>query len=43
MGNFRNIYVCVVLLSLLGFGAIGFIDDYLEGCKKESKGPQAHL
>ena len=37
-GNFRNIYVCVVLLSLLGFGAIGFIDDYLKAVKKNPKG-----
>lgn len=40
-GNFRNIYVCVVLLSLLGFGGIGFIDDYLKAVKKNPKGLRA--
>ena len=40
-GNFRNIYVCVVLLSLIGFGAIGFIDDYLKTVKKNPKGLRA--
>jgi len=37
-GNFRSAYVCVVLLSLLGFGAIGFVDDYLKAVKKNPKG-----
>jgi phospho-N-acetylmuramoyl-pentapeptide-transferase len=40
-GNFRNIYVCVVTLSLLGFGAIGFIDDYFKAVKKNPKGLKA--
>jgi phospho-N-acetylmuramoyl-pentapeptide-transferase len=40
-GNFRNVYVGVVLFSLLGFGAIGFIDDYLKAVKKNPKGLRA--
>ena len=40
-GNFRNIYVWVVIISLLGFGAIGFIDDYLKAVKKNPKGLKA--
>jgi phospho-N-acetylmuramoyl-pentapeptide-transferase len=37
-GNFTNPYVWIVLLVTLGFGAIGFIDDYLMQVKKRSKG-----
>ena len=33
--------MCVVLLSLLGFGSIGFIDDYLKAVKKNPKGLKA--
>jgi phospho-N-acetylmuramoyl-pentapeptide-transferase len=40
-GNFRNVYVWVVLISLLGFGAIGFLDDYLKAVKKNPKGLRA--
>ncbi len=40
-GNFGNIYVWVVVFSLLGFGAIGFIDDYLKAVKKNPKGLRA--
>src|SRR5271157_2489524 len=28
-GNFRNVYMWVLSLALLGFGAVGFVDDYL--------------
>ncbi len=40
-GNFGNVYVWVVVLSLLGFGAIGFVDDYLKAVKKNPKGLRA--
>jgi phospho-N-acetylmuramoyl-pentapeptide-transferase len=36
--NLANLYVWVVLLILLGYGAIGFIDDYLKVIKKQNKG-----
>jgi phospho-N-acetylmuramoyl-pentapeptide-transferase len=40
-GNLRNMYVWVVMLSLLGFGAIGFLDDYLKAVKKNPTGLRA--
>lgn len=40
-GNFGNVYVWVVVISLLGFGAIGFVDDYLKAVKKNPKGLRA--
>src|SRR5919205_4009685 len=36
--NLANPYVWAVLLVTLGFGAIGFYDDYLKVSKKNSKG-----
>jgi phospho-N-acetylmuramoyl-pentapeptide-transferase len=36
--DLSNNYVWIVLLVLLGFGAIGFADDYLMQVKKRSKG-----
>lgn len=36
--DLSNHFVWIVLLVLLGFGAIGFIDDYLMQVKKRSKG-----
>jgi len=36
--NLTNYYVWIVLLVTIGFGAIGFIDDYLMQVKKRSKG-----
>jgi phospho-N-acetylmuramoyl-pentapeptide-transferase len=36
--DLTNLYVWMVLLVLVGFGAIGFIDDYLMQVKKRSKG-----
>ena len=35
----RNGYVWVVLLVTLGFGAVGFVDDYLKLTKRNSHGP----
>lgn len=40
-GNFRNVYTWVVMIALLGFGAIGFWDDYLKVIKKNPKGLRA--
>ncbi len=37
-GNFSNHYVNILILSLLLFGAIGFIDDYLMQIKKRNMG-----
>ena len=36
--NLTNYYVWIVLFVTLGFGGIGFIDDYLMQIKKQSKG-----
>lgn len=36
--DLTNPYIWIVLLVLLGFGAIGFMDDYLMQVKKRSKG-----
>jgi phospho-N-acetylmuramoyl-pentapeptide-transferase len=36
--NLRNPYVWIVLLVTLGFGAIGFYDDYLKVTKQSHKG-----
>jgi phospho-N-acetylmuramoyl-pentapeptide-transferase len=37
-GNLANFFVWIVLLVTLGYGAIGFLDDYLMQVKKESRG-----
>jgi phospho-N-acetylmuramoyl-pentapeptide-transferase len=34
----QNIYVWLLLLTILGFGAIGFTDDYLKTVRKTSQG-----
>ena len=36
--DLTNPFIWIVLLVLLGFGAIGFMDDYLMQVKKQSKG-----
>src|ERR671928_243013 len=36
--NPRNLYVWVVVIVTLGFGAIGFYDDYLKVTKQSHKG-----
>jgi phospho-N-acetylmuramoyl-pentapeptide-transferase len=36
--NLSNIYVWIMLLIIVGYGAIGFIDDYLKVIKKQNKG-----
>lgn len=37
-GNLGNIYVWIVLVVMVGFGAIGFYDDYLKVTKQSDKG-----
>jgi phospho-N-acetylmuramoyl-pentapeptide-transferase len=39
--DLTNFYVWIVLLVLVGFGLIGFMDDYLKQVKKRSKGLSA--
>jgi len=36
--NLTNYFVWIVLLVTVGYGAIGFVDDYLMQIKKQSKG-----
>ncbi len=37
-GDLTNKYILMMIFSLVGFGAIGFIDDYLKVIKRDSKG-----
>jgi len=39
--NLSNLFVWIVLLSIIGYGAIGFIDDYAMLIKKRNKGLSA--
>lgn len=36
--DLSNLFIWVVMLSTLGFGAIGFADDYIKVVRKQSKG-----
>src|SRR5271169_1169506 len=40
-GDIENMYVWVMVLSLIGYGAIGLLDDYLKVIRKNSKGLRA--
>lgn len=40
-GDLTNLYIWVMVLSLFGFGLIGFIDDYLKIKRKNHKGLKA--
>ena len=40
-GDLTNTYVWLTLLVFIGFGAIGFVDDYLKVIKKKNKGLSA--
>src|SRR3954468_2152164 len=42
-GNLANPYVWIVLMVTLGFGAIGFYDDYLKVTKQNHKGFSGRL
>ena len=41
--DLRNGYVWVILLIMLGFGAVGFVDDYLKLTRRHSHGMPAKL
>jgi phospho-N-acetylmuramoyl-pentapeptide-transferase len=41
-GDLKNIYVWVMIISLVGFGGIGFLDDYLKIARKNHKGLRAY-
>lgn len=40
-GDLNNVYIWVMLFSLIGFGAIGLADDYLKTVRKNHKGLKA--
>jgi phospho-N-acetylmuramoyl-pentapeptide-transferase len=40
-GDLKNMYIWVMIVSLAGFGLIGFIDDYLKITRKNHKGLRA--
>ncbi len=40
-GNLRNVYTWLLSVALLGFGAVGFIDDYLKAVKRNPQGLRA--
>lgn len=40
-GDLNNKYILIMLLSILGFGLIGFVDDYIKLMKANSKGLSA--
>ncbi|MBF0507138.1 MAG: phospho-N-acetylmuramoyl-pentapeptide-transferase [Nitrospirae bacterium] len=40
-GNFRTVYTWVASIALLGFGTVGFIDDYLKAVKRNPGGLRA--
>jgi phospho-N-acetylmuramoyl-pentapeptide-transferase len=37
-GDLQNIYIWTMIIALIGFGAIGFLDDYLKIIRKSHKG-----
>ncbi len=41
-GDLKNIYIWTMIVSLIGFGGIGLIDDYLKIMKKSHKGLRAY-
>lgn len=41
--DLNNIYIIIALMSLIAFGAIGFMDDYLKVSRKNSKGMSARM
>ena len=40
--DLKNMYVWVMIISLVGFGGIGFLDDYLKIARKNHKGLRAY-
>ncbi len=41
-GDLKNIYIWTMIISLVGFGGIGLLDDYLKIAKKSHKGLRAY-
>jgi phospho-N-acetylmuramoyl-pentapeptide-transferase len=41
-GDLKNIYMWTMIVSLVGFGAIGFLDDYLKIARKSHNGLRAY-
>ncbi|OGW39573.1 MAG: phospho-N-acetylmuramoyl-pentapeptide-transferase [Nitrospirae bacterium RBG_13_39_12] len=41
-GDLRNMYVWILIISLVGFGGIGLCDDYLKIAKKNHRGLRAY-
>jgi len=41
-GELKNMYIWAMIVSLVGFGTIGFIDDYLKVARKSHKGLRAY-
>jgi phospho-N-acetylmuramoyl-pentapeptide-transferase len=41
-GDLKNMYVWIMIISLVGFGGIGFLDDYLKIARKNHKGLRAY-
>lgn len=41
-GDLRNIYILVMLFSIVSFGFVGFLDDYLKIIRKSHKGLRAY-
>ncbi len=41
-GDLKNIYIWTMIVSLLGFGFIGFLDDYLKVHRQNHKGLRAY-
>lgn len=41
-GDLKNMYIWVMIISLAGFGAIGFLDDYLKIWRQNHKGLRAY-
>src|SRR3990172_11021036 len=41
-GDLKNMYIWTMIFSLVGFGTIGFLDDYLKIVRKSHKGLRAY-
>ncbi|MDH5768103.1 MAG: phospho-N-acetylmuramoyl-pentapeptide-transferase [Nitrospirota bacterium] len=41
-GDLKNMYVWIMIVSLVGFGGLGLLDDYLKIARKSSKGLRAY-
>jgi len=41
-GDLKNIYIWTMIVALLGFGGIGFVDDYLKIARMNHKGLRAY-